>query len=123
MPKSPITPGTALKNLMDEYQVNPTRLAKEIAMSQSAIRQIVIGRTGISIPTALRLAKYFGTTPDYWISLQTGVDIFEAGKDAKLSAVIKAIQKGKRPVKKNVDVSKVEKKIAKKIQVSKPRKP
>jgi addiction module HigA family antidote len=122
MPKSSITPGSVLKNLMDEYQLSPAKLAKEVSMSQSAIRQIVIGQTRITIPVALRFAKYFNTAPAYWIDLQTNAGLVEAAKDAKLSAIIKAIQKGKKPLKKGVDVSKPKKEKVKKVQVSKSRK-
>jgi addiction module HigA family antidote len=92
------TPGAVLKTLMDEYQLNPTQLAKEIKLSQSAVRQIVIGQTKITAPSALRLAKYFGNTPDYWINLQTLNDLSEASKDKELTAILKTIPKAKKPV-------------------------
>jgi addiction module HigA family antidote len=98
MPKPSIpTPGSTLQTFIDEYQITPTTLAKEIGMSQSGIRQITIGQTRITVPVALRLAKYFGTTPDYWINLQTIQDLADAAKDQKLSAVLKAIPKVKKP--------------------------
>jgi addiction module HigA family antidote len=94
-PSSP-APGAALQTFIDDYQINPTTLAKDIGMSQSGIRQITIGQTRITIPVAFRLAKYFGTTPDYWINLQTVQDLADAAKDAKLSAILKAIPKVKK---------------------------
>jgi addiction module HigA family antidote len=97
MPTSIQNPGTVLKALLDEYQLNPTKLAKEIKLSQSAVRQIAIGQTKITVPAALRLAKFFGTTPDYWINLQTLSDLSLAAKDSKLNAVLKSISKAKKP--------------------------
>jgi addiction module HigA family antidote len=98
MPKEKTqTPGAALKAFLDDYQVTPARLAKEISMSQSGVRQIAIGQTGITVPVALRFAKYFGTTPDYWINLQTIKDLADAAKDPKLAAILKAIPKAKKP--------------------------
>jgi addiction module HigA family antidote len=98
MVKSAIrTPGAVLQSFLDDYQLNPTVLAKDISMSQSAIRQVVIGKTRISIPVALRLAKYFGNTPEYWIDVQNKYDLFEAAKDSKLTAVLKSIVKVKKP--------------------------
>lgn len=91
------TPGAALKVFMDDFQVTPARLAKEIGMSQSGVRQIAIGQTGITVPVALRFAKYFGTTPDYWINLQTVKDLSDAAKDPKVAAALRAIPKAKKP--------------------------
>ncbi|MDR2020190.1 MAG: HigA family addiction module antidote protein [Treponema sp.] len=98
MPKPAIqAPGIVLQSLLDEYQLNPGKLGEAIKLSQSAVRQVVIGKTRISVPVALRLAKYFGTTAEYWIDLQNKYDLAEAAKDGELSAVLKGIVKGKKP--------------------------
>jgi addiction module HigA family antidote len=39
------------------------------------MNNIVLGRRGITADTALRLARYFGTTPDFWINLQSRYDL------------------------------------------------
>jgi addiction module HigA family antidote len=91
------TPGSVLQSLLDEYQLNPGKLGAAVKLSQSAIRQVVIGKTRISVPVALRLAKYFGNTPEYWIDLQNKYDLAEAAKDSELTAVLKDISKGKKP--------------------------
>jgi addiction module HigA family antidote len=96
MPKAQ-NPGAVLKSLMDKYQLNPTALARDIKLSQSAVRQIVIEKAKISVSIALRLAKYFGTPTKYWLDLQTAHDLAEAEKDSELSAVIKSISKTKPP--------------------------
>jgi addiction module HigA family antidote len=98
MPK-PVTqtPGAVLQSFLDEYQLNPGKLAEAVKLSQSAIRQVVIGKTRISVPVALRLAKYFGNTPEYWIDLQNKYDLSEAAKDSELTAVLKGIAKAKKP--------------------------
>jgi plasmid maintenance system antidote protein VapI len=64
MPKTAQTPGTVLIAQMDEYQLNPFALSKAINLSQSAVRQIVLGKTKISVPTALRLSKFFSQKPE-----------------------------------------------------------
>jgi addiction module HigA family antidote len=99
MPKTIQTPGTVLKSLLDEYQLTPAKLALAIGLSTSAVYQISVGKTGISAPMALRLAKYFGQTPAYWLDIQNAADLAEAARDAKLTAAIKAIAKGKKPTK------------------------
>ena len=68
--KSPQSPASALQSLLDEYQLNPFSLSKQIGLSSSAVRQIVIGKSGITVPTALRLAKFFGQSAAYWLDLQ-----------------------------------------------------
>jgi addiction module HigA family antidote len=105
MPKEkPQTPGTALQALMADYQVSPNMLAKAISLSPSGVRQIASGQTRITVPVALRLAKYFGTTPDYWINLQTVKDLSDAAKDPDITAMLKNIPQAKKPapVKKQV---------------------
>jgi addiction module HigA family antidote len=104
MPKPIQTPGTVLKSLLDEYQLSPAKLAQAIGLSTSAVYQISTGKTGISAPVALRLAKYFGQTPAYWLDLQNAADLAEADKVAKPAAAkaakapakkIKAVKPGK----------------------------
>jgi addiction module HigA family antidote len=97
MSKSTSTPAAALKAILDDYQITPTKLAKDIHMSQSAIRQIAIGQTIITVPVALRLAKYFNTTPDYWINLQIAASLSAAAKDPEITAILKNIPKAKKP--------------------------
>ncbi len=51
------------------------RLAKEIHVSPRRINEIVKGKRAITADTALRLAKYFGTSPDVWIGLQKDYEL------------------------------------------------
>jgi len=96
MPKSQ-TPATVLQSLMDEYQLNPFSLSKEIHLSHSAVRLLAIGKSKVTVPTALRLAKLFGQTPDFWLDLQREADINEALKDNELQDVLGSIPKAKKP--------------------------
>ena len=97
MPKVTQTPALVLQSLMDEYQVNPFSLSKAISLSSSSVRQIVTGKSKISVPTALRLAKFFGHTPDFWLDLQRETELYNAGKDNELQAILKGISKAKKP--------------------------
>jgi addiction module HigA family antidote len=90
-------PGTILKETyMDEYQISVAQLAKDIGLSASAVRQLVNNKLKVSIVIALRLAKYFGTTAQYWIDLQTQYELSELDKDKTLTDSIKAIPKAKK---------------------------
>jgi len=97
MPKTQQTPAIVLQSLMEEYQLNPFSLSKSIGLSASSVRQIVIGKSGITVPTALRLAKFFGQEPSFWLNLQSQVDMQEAANDKELQEVLKGINKVKKP--------------------------
>jgi len=97
MPKSSQTPGSVLLSLMADYQLNPYSLAKNIKLSYSAVRQIISGKTKVTVPTAMRLAKFFGQTSTYWLDLQQNTDLRLAQEDKKLAKVIKGIDKVKKP--------------------------
>ena len=56
--------GLSLNGLARDLRVPPTRMS-----------EIVNGKRGISADTALRLARYFGTTPEFWMSLQATYDL------------------------------------------------
>jgi addiction module HigA family antidote len=118
MPKSAQTPASVLIALMEEYQLNAFSLSKEINLNQSSVRQLVTGKSKVKVPTALRLAKYFGQTPDYWLDLQRETDFKDAQNDKKLMAIVKGISKAKKPTAK----PKAQSKTAKKTTLSDKRK-
>ena len=118
MQKSTKTPSSVLVSLMDEYGLNPYILAKEIGLSYSAVRMIALGNIKISASTALRLAKYFGNTPAFWLSLQQEADLTEAGNDKNLQSALKTIKKAV----KRAPTSKATVKPRKKITMSDKRK-
>jgi len=97
MPKTLQTPASVLNALMEEYQLNPSSLSGKIALSISAVRQIAIGKTGITVPTALRLAKFFGQTPAFWLDLQLQEEMQAAANDKELQTVLKGISKAAKP--------------------------
>ena len=71
-----IHPGTILREeFLDPMAVSVYALAQAIKVPRSRVNDIVLGRRGISADTALRLARYFGTTPDFWINLQAHYDL------------------------------------------------
>jgi len=97
MKKSFKTPSSVLSALMKKYGLNSNSLSKELDLSYSTIRLILLDKLRISASTAFRLAKYFGNTPSFWLSLQQEADLSEAEKDKKLKSSLKGI---KRAVKK-----------------------
>jgi addiction module HigA family antidote len=87
------SPSVILKKLMEEYGLNPSKLAAAVNFNQATLRLIILGKGKISCAIALRLAKFFGNTPEYWLNLQNQYDISEFAKDKELSAVLKGIKK------------------------------
>ncbi|MDR2394916.1 MAG: HigA family addiction module antidote protein [Treponema sp.] len=92
-----LQPGDVLRDLLDEYQINPTQLAEDIQMSVSAVRQIVSNKAKISLHIAKRLSKYFGTTVQYWVDLQNTIDLVRIENDQELAEIVKQIPKAKKP--------------------------
>ena len=93
MAKELQSPGSFLALMLEKYKLNPFKLSKDIHLSQSAVRLITIGKTKITTPVAMRLAKYFNTNPEFWLAMQMKWDIVEASKDKALVKIIKSISR------------------------------
>jgi addiction module HigA family antidote len=77
--RAPIPPGEILaEEFMKPNGVSQNRLARDIDVNPARINDIVRGRSAITAPIALRLAKYFGTTPELWMNLQASYDLRRA---------------------------------------------
>lgn len=72
----PIHPGEILEEeFLKPYNISKYRLAKDIDVPPIRITEIVNGKRAITTDTALRLGKYFGNSPEFWINLQSNYDI------------------------------------------------
>ena len=72
----PVHPGEILRDeFLEPLGISVYRLAQEIKVSRPRLNDIVLGRRGVTTDTALRLGRYFGTTPHFWINLQTRYDL------------------------------------------------
>ena len=79
-----IHPGEVLKEeFLVPLGISAYRLAKDTGLPQTRISEIIHGRRRVSADTALRLAKYFGTTPKFWLGLQDDYDLEEQTKQSK----------------------------------------
>ena len=75
----PIHPGEILQEeFMKPASVSQNRLAREIGVNVARISDIVRGRRGVSADTAVRLAAFWSTTPEFWMNLQTNYDLANA---------------------------------------------
>lgn len=88
----PIHPGEILREeFMEPLGLSQNRLAKALGIDAGRINRIVAGRCGITADTALRLAKYFGTTPQLWMNLQSHYDL-EITLDKKVKEIEERVQ-------------------------------
>ena len=70
MARTPIHPGEILIDELEELDLSAAKLARDLEVPPNRISQILAGKRNISADTALRLGRYFGTTPDFWMNLQ-----------------------------------------------------
>ncbi|MGH6671753.1 MAG: HigA family addiction module antitoxin [Xanthobacteraceae bacterium] len=76
-----IHPGEILRDeFLQPMKISVYLLAQSIKVPRSRVNDIVLGRRGITADTAFRLARYFGTTPDFWINLQARYDLEAADR-------------------------------------------
>jgi addiction module HigA family antidote len=83
--RAPIHPGEILKmEFLDELNLSAYALAKALHVPTNRMTGIVNGERSITAETALRLARFFGTTPEFWLNLQTHYDLtIAARREAK----------------------------------------
>jgi len=72
---APHTPGEILKGELDELKLSANALAKALDVPTNRITTILNEQRGITADTALRLAQFFGTTAEFWMSLQSSYDV------------------------------------------------
>lgn len=73
---SPIHPGEVLQaEFLDPLEMTQYRLAKSLSVPARRINEIVHGTRAISADTALRLARFFGTSELFWLNLQAAYDL------------------------------------------------
>jgi len=85
------SPGAVLNALLKKHGLNYSSLAKAIGLSGAMVRLIALDENPVSAAVAFRLAKFFKTSPEYWLGLQTVYDVARTAKDKKLAKALKAI--------------------------------
>jgi len=82
-----IHPGEILiEEFLKPLGISQNKLAREIKVSPRRVNEIVLGKRSVTPETALRLARYFGTSERFWLGLQIDFDLEEAKR--KLAAEI-----------------------------------
>jgi addiction module HigA family antidote len=78
----PIHPGEILREELAELGLSARQLAAALHVPTNRITAICNEERGLSADTALRLARYFGTSPEFWLNLQTAFDLRTAQRAA-----------------------------------------
>ncbi|MDE0135812.1 MAG: HigA family addiction module antitoxin [Acidimicrobiaceae bacterium] len=84
-----VHPGEVLKDELDEFEITPTELARQIAVPPNRVSQIIAGKRSITGDTALRLGRWFGVEPQFWMNLQTQFDLAVASQE--ISKTVEAL--------------------------------
>ena len=72
---APVHPGKYLKELLEELKLSQYRLAQDLGVPAMRINHVINGRRPVTAELALRLGRYFGQSPRYWINLQSRYDM------------------------------------------------
>lgn len=75
--RPPTSPGEMLREeFLEPMGLTQQQLADGIGVSYQRVNELINGKRGITTSTALRLGKYFGTSPDFWLNLQRANDLY-----------------------------------------------
>ena len=81
----PVHPGEILAEELEELGMSANAMAKALSVPTNRITTILKGQRGVTADTALRLSRYFGTTPQFWLNLQKTFELrvaeIESGDD------------------------------------------
>lgn len=78
----PVHPGRILKREMENRGLSANRLAIALRLPSGRITDIINAKRGISPDTALRLGRYFGNEPRFWMNLQSGYELALAERES-----------------------------------------
>ena len=82
--RQPTHPGEMLREeFLEPMNLTQKQLADSIQVPYQRVNEIVSGKRGVTPSTALRLAKFFGTSPDFWLNLQIKFDLYSAQQKEK----------------------------------------
>jgi len=89
MPRTPVHPGEHLAEELRELGVTAAELSRQIDVPVNRVTGIIHGQRGITADTALRLAHWFGTSPQFWMNLQQLYELrlAESEVGAKIAAL------------------------------------
>ena len=88
--RPPTPPGEFLQEYLDDFGVSQSELARRIHVPFQRVNDVVHGRRAVTASTAVRLATFFDTTPEFWMNAQLACDLYDALRAEK--RVLKRIE-------------------------------
>ncbi len=90
----PVHPGEILREELAELKLSARGLARRLDVPTNRITAILNEKRSLTPDTALRLARYFGTTPEFWLNLQQTYDlkIVRQNKEAEIQATVQPLE-------------------------------
>ncbi|MDD5435682.1 MAG: HigA family addiction module antitoxin [Nitrospira sp.] len=86
----PVHPGVILREIIEELSISQARLSRDIGVSPMRISHIINGTRPVTGDIALRLGRYFGQSPQFWMNLQSSFDMQDAQE--KIGKTLRKIQ-------------------------------
>lgn len=84
MERRPTHPGEMLReDFLPDYELSVAGLAKAVGVSRQSINELLRERRAVSPEMALRLARLFGNSPEFWLNAQRAVDLWDAAQAIK----------------------------------------
>ncbi len=86
--KNPSHPGEVLVELyLEPLGMSAIALAKRLNVPRTRIERLVKGETSLTVDTVMRLSKFFGNTPEFWMNLQRAYDLAQVRETVDLSGI------------------------------------
>ena len=86
--KDPMHPGEVLKELyLDPLEIGAIELSRRLNVPRTRVERLIKGTSRVTPDTAMRLAKAFSTSPQYWMNMQTNFDLAQASAAIDVSAI------------------------------------
>jgi addiction module HigA family antidote len=81
MKRRPTHPGEMLReDFLPDYELSVAGLAERVGVSRQSVNELLRGRRAVSPEMALRLARLFGNSPEFWLNAQRAVDLWDAAQ-------------------------------------------
>ena len=91
------TPGEALKSYLDKYQINVFFLSKQLGVNNLSVLRVLRDEGKITTRLAFCFAKYFKTTPKFWLDIQLSSDITKVKNDMEFLSFLENLPVAEKP--------------------------
>ncbi|EKE03969.1 MAG: XRE family plasmid maintenance system antidote protein [uncultured bacterium] len=87
--KNPVHPGILIKDNIETLGLSVTEFALKLGVSRQIVSRIINQKAGVSVEMALKLAKAFNTTPEFWLNMQQKYDLAQARQTVNVDKIQK----------------------------------